>query len=66
MCDDAVWEDPYSLKFVPDWFVTQEQIKIWHDEHDYHGDDELVEWYDGYEKRKAQKVKIKEELMAIA
>ena len=28
-------------------------------------DDKLIEWFDGYQKRKAQKAKIKEELSPI-
>ena len=75
MCDQAVKEDPYSLQFVPDWFVTREGVDMWHD--DYYNDDgdywdnndddedEFFEWYGGYKKRKAQKAKIKEELLPI-
>ena len=29
-------------------------------------DDKLIEWYEGYQKRKAQKAQIKKELMPIA
>ena len=61
MCDDVVRRDPYSLQFVPHWFVTQEQIKIWGDD-----DDEIIEWYGGYQKCNVQKAKIKEELLFIA
>ena len=68
MCDKAVEEDLYLLEYVPDWFVRQEQIDLWHD--DYYDDDYydygMTEWYNGYKKRKAQKAKIKEELMPIA
>ena len=32
----------------------------------YCNDDELIKWYNGYQKRKAQKASIKEELMSIA
>ena len=53
--------DSYSLQFVPDWFVTHQQIKIWQDEDDYCNDDEVIEWYKKYEKRKVQKSKIIEE-----
>ena len=63
-CERAVEKGPYSLEFVPDWFVMQGQVKVWHD-HNYN-DDEIIEWYDGYQKRKAQKAKIKDELMPIA
>ena len=56
----------YLLGQVPDWFVTQQQLKIWHDNDDYCNDDGLIKWHDGYQKRKAQKARIKEELMPIA
>ena len=42
--------------------MTQEQTKIWYD----HDDDRLVRWYEGYQKRKVQKAKIKKELLLIA
>ena len=45
-----------SFIYVPDWFLTQEQVKIWHGEN--------FGWYDNFKKRKAQKAKIKEELIA--
>ena len=68
MCDKAGKDDFLSLQYVPDWFVTHGQVKIWHDDSEYHDDDddEVIEWYDGYKKRKAQKAKIKEELLPIA
>ena len=66
MCDKAVKDDPSCLQFVPDWFVTQEQIYIWYDDDYWYHDDELMEWYEGYKKRKAQKAKIKDELMPVA
>ena len=65
ICDDAVGGDPYSQQFVPDWFVTEQQIKIWDDDDEYCDDDELIKWCNGYKKRKAQKVRIKEELLLI-
>ena len=47
--------------------MTQEQLKLWHDDDDCdNDDDELIEWYEGHQKRKAQKAKIKDELMPIA
>ena len=58
MCDDAVWGDAFSLQFVSDWFVTQVQLKLWHDK--------LIGWYEGYHKRKVQKAQIKKELLPIA
>ena len=48
MCNEAVEKNPYLLGHVPDWFVTQEQVKIWYDE--------VIGWYKDYKKRKAQKV----------
>ena len=36
MCDGAVGGgDPYSLQFIPDWFVTEEKKEIGSDEDDY-------------------------------
>ena len=66
MCDAAVWGDLFSMQCVSDWFVTQGLIKIWHDDNDHCNDERLIKWYDGYQKRKAQKAKIKEELLPIA
>ena len=66
MCEKAVQEDSWLLGYVPDWFVTQQQVKLWHYDNDFYDDDEIIEWYDSYQKCKAQKAKIKEELMRIA
>ena len=41
-------------------------MKIWHVNNEYCNDDKLIEWYDGYKKRGAQKAPIKEELLPIA
>ena len=65
MCEKAVEGDPSSLQFVPDWFVTHQKIKLWHNNNDYYKDDKLIEWYDGYKKRRAQKAQIKKELIII-
>ena len=60
MCNEAVQSDPWTLKHVPDQFVTRKMC------------DETVKksscalWYKGYQQRKAQKAKIKEELMPVA
>ena len=43
MCDKAVRDDPSSLQFVPDCFVTMEGVDMWHD--DYY-DDEGDHWED--------------------
>ena len=40
---------------------------MWYD--DYYNDDnydEVIGWHNGYQKRKAQKTQIQEELMAVA
>ena len=65
ICDKAVREDPSSLQYVPDWFVTQ-QLNIWDDVDDYCNDDKIIEWYDGYKKCKTQKSEIEQQLMRIA
>ena len=66
MCDKAAETGPGSLEFVTDWFVTQQQIDVWYDDDYWCNDDEIIEWYNGYQKRKAQKSKIKEELLHTA
>ena len=73
MCDKAVRDDSSSLQFVPDLFVTQQQVESWCDECEYYDDDDddddddnIIEWYDGYKKRKKQKAKIEEQFMSIA
>ena len=52
-CDAAVEKDPWLVKYVPDWFITKEHHRVCHGRR-------------GREKRKAQKAKIKEELLPIA
>ena len=66
MCDDALRYYPYFLEYVPDWFVTQGQLKLWHDNNYAYNDEGLSEWYEGYQKRKAQKASIKDKLMPTA
>ena len=66
MCDDAVRKGLFSLRDIPDWLLTWEQIQLWHDDDEHCDDDKPVEWYDGYKKWKAQKTSIKEELLPIA
>ena len=53
MCNKGVHMDPWLLNYVPDWFVTQQQVNIWHDDDYYHDDDEPVEWSAGDKIRKA-------------
>ena len=67
MCDKAVRDYLFSLQFVPDWFVTQQQIDIWYDnDYVYNNDNEIIEWYKGYQKRRTQKVQMEKELLSIA
>ena len=66
ICEKAVKKYLWLLKYVPDWFETDQQIKIWHDNNDHCNDDGLIEWFEGYQIRKAKKAKIKEELLPIA
>ena len=54
------------LKYVLDWFVTQQQVKLWDDDNDYCNDDGYIKSHNGYQKRKDQKAKIEEELICIA
>ena len=35
--------------------MTQQQVKLWHDEDDFYDDDETIESYEGYQKRKARR-----------
>ena len=66
MCNKAVEDDPSSLQYVPDWFVAQQLLSVWFDDGHWYHDDDIIEWYNGYKKRKAQKAKIKEGLLPIA
>ena len=68
MCNEAVELDPSFLQYVPNWFATQQQLKLWYDTDDWlirwwYND---IKWYKGYQKRKTQKASIKEELMQVA
>ena len=65
ICGKAVKEDRDSLQYVPDYFMTQQQLKLWYNNDDWYDDDEIIEWYESYQKRKAQKAKIEKELMPI-
>ena len=40
MCDKTVKDNPFFWHYVPDRFVMQQQLKIWHDDDEYH---ELIE-----------------------
>ena len=75
MRERAVEDNPSSLQYAPDMFLTQEQIGLWYDDSEYCDDDDdddddnednFFKWYVGYKKRKAQKASIKEKLMPIS
>ena len=67
--NEVVQELSYVVEYVPNWFVLQEQLKILDDYKGFcnnHFYDGLNKWYNGYQKRRAKKAKIKEELLPIA
>ena len=66
MCNKAVEDDPSSLQYISDWFVTQQQLDVWFNDNYWYHDGDMIEWYKGYKKRKAQKAKINEELLPNA
>ena len=41
-------------------------MDVWYDDGYWYHNYEIIEWYNGYGKRKVQKAKIKEELLPIA
>ena len=53
MCNKAVKDDPFSLQFVPDWFVSQQQLDVWYGDDYWYNDDDITECYEGYKKQKA-------------
>ena len=62
ICNKAVVvkRGPWQLRHVHDWIVTQQQIDVWYDDDYYcNNDNEMIKWYKGYQKRKAQKAKKK-------
>ena len=63
ICDKMVRGDQYSLQFVPDWLITKQQLKIMGD---HCNNIWFIKGFEGYKKRKAQKAKLKEELMPVA
>ena len=66
MCNNTATDYLFSWQFVPDWFITRERIDLLNDDDCVYNDHEMIEWYDGYKKRKAQKASIKEELLPVA
>ena len=62
MCNKGVYKHPWLLNYAPDWLVTQQQLKICHDD----DQDNFFELYKVYKKRKEKKGEIKEGLLPIA
>ena len=54
------------MEYIPDWFMTQQQIELWCDHDCYCKDDRRIKWYEDHKKRKAQTASIKEELLPVA
>ena len=46
LCNKGMKYYLYSLQFVPDWSVTQQQIDIWYDDDYVYNDNEMIKWYD--------------------
>ena len=44
--------------------MTQQQGKLWHDDGDFWDHDQIIGWYDDYQKCKAQKAQIKKRVNA--
>ena len=60
MCNKGVRDHFFSLQYVPDWFVAQQQIKIWYGDSEYDDDDDdFIKWYDGYKNGTLRKHKLK-------
>ena len=59
MSNEAVHKRSILLENVPDGFVRSKQVNLWYDD-DYYDDDydKIIEWYESYLRRKAQKAKI--------
>ena len=49
-------EGPFSLQYVPDWFVKQQQVERWYDDDYYYDDNKHIEWY--YKKRIKEKLRV--------
>lgn len=45
---DGASKDLYTVQYIPDLFVTQDKVKIWHDDNAFYNDNELIDWYNYY------------------
>ena len=66
MCEKVVGERLGLLRDVTDWIITQQQLNIWCDGDNHRNDDERIKWYKRYQKRRAQKASIKEQILSFA
>ena len=76
MCIRAFKMDPWQLTDIPDWFVVLQEMwcenrdwfvvlqEMWCE--DFDDTNYLIRWRNAYKKRKAQKAKVKEELLPVA
>ena len=62
MYNEAVCRGQHALQFIPNCFVVLQEM--WCE--DFADNDYLIRWRNAYQKSKAQKAKIKEELLPIA
>ena len=65
ICNKTVQREPKTLEFIPDYFVTQQQIDLWYQDY-YCNKSYIIERFEGYQKRKVQKSQIQKELMHAA
>ena len=54
-------KDRYTEQYIPDLFVTQDKVKIWHDDNAFYNDNGLVDWYNYYKEHMGQKKERKKE-----
>ena len=66
VCNEAVGRHLCLLEHIFDWFITRQQLKIWHDDNYWHNNALIFELYHVYQKSKVQKAKIKEEHLPTA
>ena len=57
MCEKAFKKYLWLLKYVPDWFVTHQQLKTWHDNNDYCNDDDMMSLSSGMMVIKSERLK---------
>ena len=48
MCDKAARDYLFSLQYVPDWLVTQQQIDTWYDDDYVYNNSGMINWHNGY------------------